>query len=88
MSGLNQRNSVEALVRPLTDAEAVCLRCELPQCFEGHQECAYRRAMRAADLARRGGPMLGAAVAAEERASARRVARALKAVRAELSATG
>lgn len=83
MSKLNQRNSVAALVRPLTRAESACLHCHLPRCFEGHAECAYRRAMRAADLERRGGPTVGRAVIAEERAGERRVGRALAAVRGE-----
>lgn len=88
MSGLNQRNSVEALVRPLTPAESACLRCHLAHCFESHAECAYRRAMRAADLERRGWPTVGRAVIAEERAGEQRVVRALAAVRAETGRTG
>jgi hypothetical protein len=88
MSRLNARNSVEALIRPLTAAESACLRCTLSRCFEQHASCAYRQAMRAADLERRGGPTVGRAVIAEERAGERRLARALAVVRAETGTTG
>lgn len=82
MSRLNERNSSEALIRPLTAAESACLHCTLSHCFEQHEACAYRRAMRAADLERRGGAVIGRAVIAEERAGDRRVERAVAAVRA------
>jgi hypothetical protein len=81
MSKLNERNSVEALIRPLTAAESACLRCTLSRCLEQHEECGYRRAMQAADLERRGGAAVARAIAAEEREGYRRVARALAAVR-------
>lgn len=77
MSRLNERNSVEALIRPLTAAESACLRCTLAKCNESHVNCGYRRAMRAAELDRRGGPVIARALFAEERAGDRRVERAL-----------
>jgi len=86
MSRLNERNSVEALIRPLTTAESACLHCTLATCNEQHVNCGYRRAMRAADWERRGGPVIAQALIAEERAGNRRVERALAGMRRARSA--